>query len=531
MKARHAVPAALLAAGALCAAAPAGAATYCAHQGTGCPAGSIDVGPDLAEALDNAGDTAVDDEIVVGPGTWVGPFSYNDNSEVDIVGAGRGQTILTAVAGPADQVLYTDNADVSGLTVRIPVAQSWKGMAVYGPGVVSDVSVERSAGAANGIVGIHLIGTSSAERVTVTLPSQSDTAVRTTGEGQPVIAESTLTAKIGLDARQSVNGATTVSRSTVDALTPIQVAGTRAAIWSSVLRSLPSGDPPIVLTCTQQRDGALSADHVTLVGDAPVALKSECAHTGQTTSLALTNSISTLPNGFVRTGDNGGEADLHIAYSNLHVGSSPSSGPGSDGVATSIDADPQFAPGTLRPQAGSPVVDAGAPGAASHPLDLRGAPRVIGERQDMGAFELDPADPPVAPAGGGAETPPPPAAQQPPAGQPPVGGVARVSDAELLAGLRRTLRRKPGRRGATYRHRFLVPGTLRIRWFAGRRVVARGGIRRTTTGTGVVRVRLTKQGRRLLRRGRRVRLTVAGSLAPAGRATIGASRRVVLKAR
>jgi hypothetical protein len=198
-------------------------------------------------------------------------------------------------------------------------------------------------------------------------------------------------------------------------------------------------------------------------------------------------------------------------------------------MAQLIDVDPQFAPGTLQPQAGSPVIDAGAPGAAAQPFDFRGAPRIIGERQDMGAFEFDPAAPPVAqPGDGGGDGAGGPG--QAGGGAAGADGVTpTVGNVELLAGLRATLRQKARRRGATYSHRFLVPGKLTIRWLKGDRVVARGSLVRSSTGTAPMRVRLTKRGKRVLRRGRRMRLSVRGSFVPTGQTAITASRRVVLK--
>jgi hypothetical protein len=53
------------------------------------------------------------------------------------------------------------------------------------------------------------------------------------------------------------------------------------------------------------------------------------------------------------------------------------------------------AAGDLRPVAGSPTLDAGGMDALSGPYDARGAARAIGTGTDIGAYEFDPADPPV----------------------------------------------------------------------------------------------------------------------------------------
>ena len=529
MNARRAIPAALLVAGAICAA-PAGAATYCAHQDTGCPQGTIDVGSDVEQALQSAASSDEGDLLLVGPGTWIGPWQYNAGSDLDIEGAGRDQTTVTALSGASDQVLYAGRASVSGLHIRIPANDFWTGLTVGQDSRVTDISIDRSPGAAKGVTGIHLHGDAHVTRANVTLPqdSHSDRAVKSTGNGSSFVTESTLTGRVGLDAVATNSGVTLLTRSTVEAVEPIRAVGTRVSIDNSVLRSGAAAPAASALRCTGAHDAALSADHVTIVGDAPVAVKSECPHNGHAASLALTNSIATQPNGFIRFANAGGEADVGIAYSNLHIGNSPSGGTGSAGVAASIDADPQFAPGTLRPQAGSPVIDTGAPGAAQ-PLDLCGAARIIGAKQDMGAFEFDPNDPPNAPAPG-AEQPLPGGAQPPATGGPVVPAVG-VTNADLLRGLRATLVRKPGRRGATYRHRFLLPGTLTIRWTAKGRGLAVGSRRRTAAGRVVLRMYLTTLGRRVLGRRGRVRITVSGTLKSTGRKAVRASRKVVLRAR
>ncbi len=119
--------------------------------------------------------------------------------------------------------------------------------------------------------------------------------------------------------------------------------------------------------------------------------------------------------------------------------------------------------------------------------------------------------------------PPPPSSDGDP---PPEEEPLPPSAAELRAELRRTLAR---RRGVAYRHRFLTPGTLRVRWTAlrgGRRVlVARGARRRAAAGPAALRVRTTARGRRLLRGRGALRVRVSGSFTPDGRTAVRASRR------
>ena len=76
-----------------------------------------------------------------------------------------------------------------------------------------------------------------------------------------------------------------------------------------------------------------------------------------------------------------------------------------------------------------------------------------------------------------------------------------------------------------------MPGKLSIRWRIGKRVVARGSLSRTTTGAAALRMRVTRRGERVLRRGARNKLAVRGRFTPAGRRAIRAKRKLVLKAR
>jgi hypothetical protein len=149
----------------------------------------------------------------------------------------------------------------------------------------------------------------------------------------------------------------------------------------------------------------------------------------------------------------------------------------------------------------------------------------------MGAYEVQPAPAQDLPAEW--NKPPTPDPPPPPADDRPVtssgNGTApvTVTDAALLAGLRRTLANRHGRR---YSHRFLAPGTLRIRWVARRRTIASLRIVRPQAGTAALRVRPTRFGKRLLARGHgRLRVSVRGSFARAGHPALRATRRALVR--
>jgi hypothetical protein len=107
--------------------------------------------------------------------------------------------------------------------------------------------------------------------------------------------------------------------------------------------------------------------------------------------------------------------------------------PGVTAGAGNISADPQYgdaAGGNLRPLAGSPVIDAGAPDARLGTTDLDGHARTRGAAPDMGAHEFDAGDPPS--AASPTEFPAPPAAAfQSPAAAP--GPAPLIADPTLPA--------------------------------------------------------------------------------------------------
>ena len=86
-----------------------------------------------------------------------------------------------------------------------------------------------------------------------------------------------------------------------------------------------------------------------------------------------------------------------------------------------------------------------------------------------------------------------------------------------------------------YRTRFAAPGagTVKIKWYSGRTVIAAGSARPTATGEARFKLRLSRKGKAILRKAKRagksVRVTGKGNFAAANRAGIAAKRRFRLK--
>jgi len=140
----------------------------------------------------------------------------------------------------------------------------------------------------------------------------------------------------------------------------------------------------------------LSLEHVTVRGSGANGVTGRCATAGRAVSAVVTDSIVW---GFARGFDLDGGAPA-ATYSDFPEATGP----------TNVAADPRFAgPDDVRPLPGSPVVDAGRPGALSDSEpheDALGYVRIADgtadgvPRRDMGALELQP--PPPAPASGNA---------------------------------------------------------------------------------------------------------------------------------
>ena len=512
-------------------AAPASANVYCVHTSGTCEPGTVDRGADLALALDDAEASLEGDVIRVGPGQYSGAFTYSGAGALQIVGAGRGLTTLAGPAGPADVVLRSGRADVSHLRVLLPATPDWVGVLASGDAVISDVAIDGAPGASDRL-GAALHRDASLVGSTVSLGAD-EVGVETHSDGEtPSIVDSTIEAATGIQALPENGGRTIVRRSTVDGFVPLLAQGTEMEADNVVALAGAGAAAAVVAECGQG-PVHFTGDHLTIDGrGANAGVLALCEVDNQASTVALANSIVTgATHGFDRHGGKGRTANVSFRFSDVrNVAGSPEIGAGDLFLIDLLDVDPGFAADGIRLAPGSPLVDAGDPAAPEQALDRDRHPRLVGPRRDIGAFELQPAEDepqriPVQEWNKPGEPEHPPFVV--PSGEPSI-----VSDAALLAELRRTIARRPGRAGRTrYAHRFLVPGTLVLRWTKGRSVIARAKVVRSAPGRVVFRVKPTAKGRRLLRRGARVRLAVRAAFAPNGRATLKASRRATLRKR
>jgi hypothetical protein len=106
---------------------------------------------------------------------------------------------------------------------------------------------------------------------------------------------------------------------------------------------------------------------------------------------------------------------------------------------------------------------------------------------------------------------------------------------DLAAGLTK-LRRKTAKSvrkagGTKLTFTWLVPGTATVSWTARHKTIARGRATRTTTGTGTIRVKLTKAGRSLLKRAPRTKVKATVVFTDTGLHRVSASKTFKLRRR
>ena len=186
----------------------ASAKDYCVAPNTSCGANNVGT---LQEALNQAAAANDSDRVLLGTGTYVAPpvqtaFSYNNHlAPVEIVGAGRGQTILTAQQFAVDRVLYLaggPDSVVRDLTIRIPpkVAQEFRGLLLSSAARRVEIVEDPVQGAAH--VGALLDNGAVLEDSSVKLSTEQGTTgvtvVSPVTGGMDTIRGSEITAKTGV---------------------------------------------------------------------------------------------------------------------------------------------------------------------------------------------------------------------------------------------------------------------------------------------------------------------------------------------
>jgi hypothetical protein len=543
----------LAAAGALAAlavAAPAASAdTYCVSHPQCVADGNEDLHADLEGALLTAKIHIGPDKVLIGPGTFTGPFAYDGGhgltTGVTIRGSGP-QTVLTLPPDANSRTVLVlkhslgNRVKVSDLTIKVPANDDNTALALT-RGDASNVVLTHASGATNG-TGAALHGSSLRDAYVAAPTGGNAVAVRTYGNAS-AIARSNLRGRLGVYS-EATGTPSTVTRTRVEATVGIKVACGKVLVQDVTL----SG-PQL---CTGLFVGAgcagtsdLEVHHLTAIGGVPGAVGARVEAVSPNHSAKLRLHDSTLT-GFTKPltrFTSLSAAKIFTDYSNYSfVGvedQNTNGGVGNIAVSNRIDVPPGFvnaAAGDFRLAKGSPLIDAGDPAALDtgfeSTVDFAGKPRLVAgtfggtPRRDIGAHEYQPPPPPT-------PTPPPgPQPQPQPQPQPPIGQPAVAPKLTLSGAKRQKVRR---RRVVVHARadqlvQLRAKGTVKV----GRRSFKLRGPALRAAGKGS-RVRLvlklskrdTGTIRRLLRK-RRARATVTVKATTAAGLSATVERRVAL---
>jgi hypothetical protein len=496
----------------------AGATDYCVAPNQSCGANNLQY---LQPALDLAASTAEADRVFLGEGTYVGHatkgFFYSGwNSPVEIVGAGRGQTILTSPEFGIDRVLWLGGADgssVHDLTIRIPpkAAQSFRGLLMT-TGTARRIEVVQAAVQQSHHVGAELSEDSVLEDSTVTLDSAQDTtgvslADTIPGGAPSVLRGSVVRAATGVDV---YHGGTIERSRVIGENRAVVVAGGSATVSDSLLTITGTFGTVLRAVTEPGLDTNVTADGLTVFAspnlpDTGGVAVSTAPDPDRNVHLALTNSIVRGATPLAAIAGGAGTGTISAEYSDYDAGGNIAWGGSINESHVSNVGDAGFDEQTgheysLLPT--SPLLDKGDPDAPQG-LDLNGNPRIADgngdgyARHDLGAFELQPAAAPAPPQG---------------------TGLAADTQAPLISGFRSTRSvfavaaastPRAARVARGTRLRYTLSENARVALKIQRRLAGRSA-RYRTVGTltrngliGVNRIRFTGRiGRRALRPGR-----------------------------
>jgi hypothetical protein len=391
------------------AAASASATTYCVAD-SGCVAGGGTSKPDLQSALDAAVTNLGDDRVQVGPGTFqaAGPngFQYAApaGNTVQLVGAGSGQTILTAPDITTSAGIITldlemasgGGSTVSDLAVRLPGVSSGSGqsLGIFAQGADLDRIAVTTPSSVNSATGVYF-QTGTLRDSTVSVPQGLGGAapVRVVDGQSGTIADSTLSGYYGIYGDASSTPTTIIAqRDRIQAgFTGIYTRATSLTAEDTLIQTSGTG---VHTFSNATLDGTSTLRNLTITGDPNFGIYDESATSGRTATVNLDSSIidteffSIFRDG---NGPSGGTANVATTHSNYPDFTGSISGSGGSLTETSVSRDdPMFVNGSgqdFHLRFDSPLLDIGNPTNNGGSADLDGLSRVVNGRLDIGAFE------------------------------------------------------------------------------------------------------------------------------------------------
>jgi hypothetical protein len=382
------------------------AADLCVAPHAGCAPAQTFAG--VQDALAAAHDAPGADRVLLGAATYTAPttsgFTYVGAGDVEVVGLGPGQTVLTSPAG-ADRVLTLlpagAKAKVRALRAVIPASTPLSGMGIELAGDVEDVEVVRLAPQTQPGTGISLHGgTVSGTSVDLSAGKHNADHGYALRDAPGTVRDSTAVATSGVSVFPG--GPATVERMRITALggSGVQAVGGEVTARNTLIVS--EGATGLNAEATGDGDATVTADHLTVVGNGNGIgiLASTIFGPAFDAAVTLRHSVlHGLDRSLVRVASGAGAGTITTVGSDYDAsaGAIQENGPGS--VTQSgqrFSPDPGFAGGDdFRLTASSPLVDAAETGttAASGTTDVDGDPRAIDgdadcdARRDIGAYE------------------------------------------------------------------------------------------------------------------------------------------------
>jgi hypothetical protein len=378
----------------------------------------------LDQAIDKADNSDDADRIFLGKGQYEPQaptgFSYGRPSgPVEIIGAGQGQTVLTASPGAAGNVLFLHGASgtsIQDLTIRIPagVASGFRGLTLWN--AARRVDVVDDSNQSDSLVGVLLVNGGSLTDSMLNLTSYLSVGVKTLVSQPGAEPNAVRTSSVSAASTAVVlDDGGTIERSIVSSEeVGVWAQGGTSSIESSVVRLTKSGGF-VVYAAGKPAGTSLHLDSDTILGSGAPTDTGVMANTGgapdQDLHVAIANSVIDAGSAIW----SGATGPGKVIIDTSHSAYDPSGDTANNGVTTITEtallnvSDFGFvhpAAGDVHLRADSPLVDAGDP-ACPQGTDLDGNPLVADgngdgvARRDIGAFELQPApvahpDPPPA---------------------------------------------------------------------------------------------------------------------------------------
>jgi hypothetical protein len=384
----------------------ASAATYCISDPACVTAGGTSE-PDIQSAFTDASPSNGNNgpnTVLIGPGTFTGPFSYSGNT-ITVKGSGVGATTLASGGNNAVGLAVQANAasSISDLSLTVTSGTNTDPLLLTN-GTANDIAVMTPA-SDDPATGVSLDGTATLTNSTVTVGATSTNSKAVHATGNNILQDDTLSAPVGVLA-EGANSVLQRDRISASAKGYWCFGGT-CAVQDSLISMTGGNGYTVVAECSSSADASLSATNDTVLGAAAISGFAWCQNASRTATLNVDSSIiGGATNALWAEADGAGTtAVIHPTYDDYDFSTDTTSGTGthtiSDPGPGQINADPLF----LNPGAGdyripynSPAVDAGnsaALGLLESTTDLAGKPRVINGHRDVGAYEYQ-RQPPVA---------------------------------------------------------------------------------------------------------------------------------------